>query len=65
MAQHEIFYAACSLFNEGEVEVGNDIVCKVIDAVHHTLPEFVLGKGKYDPDKKAHVLYVANFKEAK
>ncbi len=65
MAQHEIFYAICSLFNEGEVVVSKDIVCKVIDAARHTLPEFVISVGRYDSDTKTHVLYVENFKEAK
>lgn len=62
---HEIFYAICSLFNEGEVVVSKDIVCKVIDAARHTLPEFVISVGRYDSDTKTHVLYVENFKEAK
>lgn len=65
MAQHEIFYAICSLFNEGEVTVNNDMVCKVIDAARHTLPEFIIGIRGYDPDKKTHVLFVKNFKDAK
>lgn len=65
MAQYEIFYAICALFNEGEVVVSKDIVCKVIDAARHTLPEFVISVGRYDSDTKTHVLYVENFKEAK
>ena len=65
MAQHEIFYAICALFNEGEVVVSKDIVCKVIDAARHTLPEFVISVGRYDSGTKTHVLYVDNYKEAK
>ncbi|PWB04383.1 hypothetical protein C5O23_00220 [Duncaniella muris] len=64
-SNHEIFYAICSLFNEGEVVVSKDIVCKVIDAARHTFPEFVICTGRYDSDKKTHVLYVDNFKDAK
>lgn len=65
MAKHEIFYALCDLFNEGEVVVGKDIIIKVIDVARHTFPEFVISVGKYDSDKKTHVLHVDNFNEAK
>lgn len=65
MAQHEIFYAVCSLFKEGEVVVSIDNAKQVITAARHTLPEFVVCSGLYDPDNKTIELYVENYKDAK
>lgn len=65
MAQHEIFYAVCSLFNEGEVVVSIDNAKQVITAARHTLPEFMVCYGLYDPDDKTIELYVENYKDAK
>ena len=65
MAKHEIFYAVCSLFNEGEVVVNVNDAKQVMTAARHTLPDFVVCSGLYDPKDKTIELYVENFKEAK
>ena len=65
MAKHEIFYALCSLFNEGEVVVCVDNAKQVITAARHTLPDFVVCAGLYDPDNRTIELYVENYKDAK
>jgi len=39
-SNHEIFYAICSLFNEGEAVVSIDNAKKEITAVRNTLPDF-------------------------
>lgn len=65
MAKHEIFYALCDLFNEGEAVVSIDNAKPVITVARHTLPEFVVCSGLYDPDNKTIELYVENYKQAK
>lgn len=65
MAKHEIFYALCDLFNEGEAVVSIDNAKQVITVARHTLPEFVVCSGLYDPDNKTIELYVENYKQAK
>lgn len=52
MAKHEIFYAICALFNEGEVVVSMDNAKQVMTAARHALPEFIVCAGLYDPDNK-------------
>ena len=65
MANHEIFYAICSLFNEGEAVVSMNDAKQVMTAARHALPEFNVCSGLYDPDNKTIELYVENFKQAK
>lgn len=38
---------------------------QVITAARHTLPEFVVCAGLFDPDSKTIELYVENYKDAK
>lgn len=61
MAKHEIFYALCSLFNEGEVVVSMDNAKQVMTAARHALPEFIVCAGLYDPDNKT----IEHYKQAK
>lgn len=65
MAKHEIFYALCSLFNEGEAVVSMNDAKQVMTAARHALPEFIVCAGLYDPDNKTIELYVENYKQAK
>lgn len=65
MAQHEIFYAICDLFNEGEVVVDKDIAFDVISAARETFPEFEIEFGEYDRDKGNFPIHVTNYAEAK
>lgn len=65
MAKHEIFYAICDLFNEGETVVSIDNAEQVFTAARHTLPDFSVCSGLYDPDNKTIELYVENFKQVK
>ena len=65
MAKHEIFYAIYSLYNEGEAVASIDNAKQVITATRHTLPEFVVCAGLFDPDSKTIELYVENYKDAK
>jgi len=62
---HEIFYALCDLFNEGEAVVSMNDAKQVMTAARHALPEFNVCSGLYDPDNKTIELYVENFKQAK
>ena len=64
-SNHEIFYAICSLFNEGEAVVSIDNAKQVITAARHTLPEFVVCAGLLDPESKTIEHYVENYKDAK
>jgi hypothetical protein len=65
MAKHEIFYALCSLFNEGEAVVGIDNAKQVMTAAQHALPEFIVRPGLYDPYNKTIELHVENYEQAK
>ena len=62
---HSIFYAICSLFNEGEAVVSMDDAKQVMTAAQHTLPDFVVCAGLYDPDNKTIELYVENYAHVK
>ena len=52
MIKHEIFNAVYTLFNEGEAVVSIANAQQVITAARHTLPDFVVCSGLYDPDNK-------------
>lgn len=60
MKKHSIFYAICDIFNECETVVSIDNAKQVITAAQHTLPDFVVCSGLYDPDNKTIELYVKN-----
>lgn len=62
---HSIFYAVCDLFNEGAAVVKIDDAKQVMTAAQHTLPDFVVCSGLYDPDNKTIELYVENYKQVK
>lgn len=62
MAKHEIFYAVCDLFNEGEVEVKKEIANKVVEVAIELFPEFRM---TYAEKKDTYNIKVENFKDAK
>lgn len=62
MAKHEIFYAVCDLFNEGEVEVNKEIANKVVEVAIELFPEF---KMTCEEKTETNSIKVENFKDAK
>ncbi|MBD5351860.1 MAG: hypothetical protein HDR86_03420 [Bacteroides sp.] len=62
---HSIFYAVCDLFIEGAAVVKIDDAKQVMTAAQHTLPDFVVCSGLYDPDNKTIELYVENYAQVK
>ncbi len=62
MAKHEIFYALCDLFNEGEIEVKKEIANKVVEVAIEVFPEFQM---TYTEKENSYNIKVENFKDAK
>ena len=62
MAKHEIFYAVCNLFNEGEVNVKKDIANKVVEVAIELFPEFQM---TYLEKADIYNIKVENYKDAK
>lgn len=65
MEKHVIFYHICDLFNEGATVVKMTNAQQVMTAAKHTLPDFVVCSGLYDPDEKTIELYVENYSQVK
>lgn len=62
MAKHEIFYALCDLFNEGEIEVKKEIANKVVEVAIEVFPEFQM---TYLEKETTYNIKVENYKYAK
>ncbi len=62
MAKHEIFYALCDLFNEGEAEIKKEIANKVVEVAIEVFPEFQM---TYTEKENSYNIKVENFKDAK
>lgn len=62
MAKHEIFYALCDLFNEGEIEVKKEIANKVVEVAIEVFPEFQMTCLEKET---TYNIKVENFKDAK